>query len=71
MVVDQNFLKVRKFFISIFIFLISINVSFAENLTFKKIVNLNIKKVKIFGVGKLLKKPTDENIKCSKGVKFE
>ena len=41
MAVDQNFLKVRKFFISIFIFFISINVSFAENLTFKKIVNLN------------------------------
>ena len=41
MVVDQNFLKVRKFFISIFLFLVSINVSFAENLFFKKIVNLN------------------------------
>ena len=41
MVVDQNFLKVRKFFISIFLFLISINVSFAENLIFKKIIDLN------------------------------
>ena len=41
MVVDQNFLKVRKFFISIFLFLVSINVSFAENLIFKKIVDLN------------------------------
>jgi len=41
MVEDQNFLKVRKFFISIFLFLISINVSFAENLIFKKIIDLN------------------------------
>ena len=41
MVVDQNFLKVRKFFISIFLFLIFINVSFAENLIFKKIVDFN------------------------------
>ena len=41
MVVDQNFLKVRKFLISIFLFFIFINVSFAENLIFKKIVNLN------------------------------
>ena len=41
MVVDQNFLKVRKFFISIFLFLISINVSFAENLNFEKIAHLN------------------------------
>ena len=41
MVVDQNFLKVSKFFISIFLFLFSINVSFAENLIFKKIVDLN------------------------------
>ena len=41
MVVDQNFLKVSKFFISIFLFLVSINVSFAENLIFKKIVDLN------------------------------
>ena len=41
MVVDQNFLKVNKFFISILLFFISINVSFAENLIFKKIVDLN------------------------------
>ena len=41
MVVDQNFLKVKKFFISIFLLLISINVSLAENLNIKKIVNLN------------------------------
>jgi len=40
-VVDQNFLKVRKFSISIFLFLISINFSFAENLNFEKIVDLN------------------------------
>ena len=41
MVVDQNFLKVRKFFISIFLFLIPLNISFAENLNFKKILDLN------------------------------
>ena len=41
MVVDQNFLKVRKFFISIFLLLVSINVSFGENIIFKKIVDLN------------------------------
>ena len=41
MAVDQNFLKVNKFFIPIFLFLVSINVSFAENLSFKKIVDLN------------------------------
>ena len=41
MVVDQNFLKVKKFFTSIFLLLISINVSLAENLNIKKIVNLN------------------------------
>ena len=41
MVVDQNFLKVKKFFIHIFLLLISINVSLAENLNIKKIVNLN------------------------------
>ena len=41
MVVDQNFLKVKKFFISIFLLLISINISLAENLNIKKIVNLN------------------------------
>ena len=39
--VDQNSLKVRKFSISIFLFLISINFSFAENLNFEKIVDLN------------------------------
>ena len=41
MVVDQNYLEVKRFFISIFIFFISINISFAENLNFEKIVNLN------------------------------
>ena len=41
MVVDRNFLKVRKFFISIFLFLFFINISFAENLNFEKIANLN------------------------------
>ena len=35
MVEGQNFLKVRKFFISIFLFLISINVTFAENFNFE------------------------------------
>ena len=56
-----------------------LNVKFLEKVKDVSIQNLkklglikkNIKKVKIFGVGKLLKKPTDENIKCSKGVKFE
>ena len=42
-----------------------------QNLKKLGFIKKNIKKVKIFGVGKLLKKPTDENIKCSKGVKFE
>lgn len=42
-----------------------------QNLKKLGLIKKNIKKVKIFGVGKLLKKPTDENIKCSKGVKFE
>ena len=41
MVEGQNFLKVRKFFISIFFFFISINVTFAENFNFKKIVDLD------------------------------
>ena len=41
MVVGQNFLRVKKIFISIFLFLISINISFAENLNFEKIVDLN------------------------------
>ena len=35
------------------------------------LIKKNIKKVKIFWVGKILKKHKDENIKCSKGVKFE
>ncbi|RCL42437.1 MAG: 50S ribosomal protein L15 [SAR86 cluster bacterium] len=56
-----------------------LNVKVLENVKDISIQNLkklgfikkNIKKVKIFGEGKLLKKPTDENIKCSKGVKFE
>ena len=42
-----------------------------QNLKKLGLIKKNNKKVKIFGVGKLLKKPTDENIKCSKGVKFE
>ena len=42
-----------------------------QNLKKLGLIKKNIKIVKIFGVGKLLKKPTDENIKCSKGVKFE
>ena len=41
MVEGQNFLKVRKFFISIFFFLISINVTFAKNFNFEKIVDLD------------------------------
>ena len=41
MVVDQNFLRVRKIFISVVLFLIPINISFAENLNFEKIVDLN------------------------------
>merc|ERR1711998_401227 len=50
-----------------------LNVKVLENVKDISIQNLkklgfikkNIKKVKIFGEGKLLKKPTDENIKCS------
>ena len=42
-----------------------------QNLKKLGLIKKNIKKVKIFGECKLLKKPTDENIKCSKGVKFE
>tara|TARA_B100000941_G_scaffold184228_1_gene132371 strand:+ start:398 stop:802 length:405 start_codon:yes stop_codon:yes gene_type:complete len=42
-----------------------------QNLKKLGLIKKNIKKVKIFGEGKLLKKPTDENIRCSKGVKFE
>ena len=41
MVVDQNFLRVRKIFISVVLFLIPLNISFAENLNFEKIVDLN------------------------------
>ena len=39
--VGQNYLEVKKFFISVILFFISIKVSFAENLNFKKIVDLN------------------------------
>ena len=42
-----------------------------QNLKKLGLIKKNIKKVKVFGEGKLLKKPSDENIKCSKGVKFE
>ena len=41
MVVDLNFLRVRKIFISVVLFLIPLNISFAENLNFEKIVDLN------------------------------
>ncbi len=34
------------------------------------IIKKSTKKVKIFGEGKLIAKPTDENIKTSKGVSF-
>ena len=40
MVVGQNFLKVKKTLVTIFLFLLCVNYSFAENLNFKKIVNL-------------------------------
>ena len=40
MVVDQNFLKVKKTLVTIFLFTLFINYSFADNLKFKKIVNL-------------------------------
>ena len=39
--VGQNYLEVKKFFISVILFLISIKVSFAGNFNFKKIVDLN------------------------------
>ena len=39
--VGQNYLEVKKFFLSVIFFLISIKVSFAENFNFKKIVDLN------------------------------
>tara|TARA_Y100000741_G_C17953298_1_gene436683 strand:+ start:185 stop:589 length:405 start_codon:yes stop_codon:yes gene_type:complete len=41
-----------------------------ENLKKLGIIKKSTKKVKIFGEGKLLSKPTDENIKTSKGVSF-
>ena len=41
-----------------------------ENLKKLGIIKKSTKKVKIFGEGKLLTKPTDENIKTSKGVSF-
>ena len=42
MVADQNYLEVKRFFISIlFIFLISINISIAENFNLEKILDLN------------------------------
>ena len=40
MVVDQNFLKVKRTLVTIFLFTLFINYSFADNLRFKKIVNL-------------------------------
>jgi len=41
-----------------------------ENLKKLGLIKKSIKKVKIYGEGKLLAKPTDENIKTSKGVTF-
>ena len=41
-----------------------------KNLKKLGIIKKSTKKVKIFGEGKLLSKPTDENIKTSKGVSF-
>ena len=41
-----------------------------ENLKKLGIIKKSTKKVKVFGEGKLLSKPTDENIKTSKGVTF-
>ncbi len=41
MVVDRSYLKVKSAYISILLFLISKNICFADNLNFKKIVNLN------------------------------
>ena len=41
MVVDLNFHKVVKYFISIFFFLIFSSKSFSENFTFKKLADLN------------------------------
>ena len=36
---DQNFLKVKRSLVTIFLFIFCISYSFAENLNFKKIVN--------------------------------
>ena len=41
-----------------------------ENLKKLGLIKKSTKKVKIYGEGKLLVKPTDENIKTSKGVTF-
>ena len=41
-----------------------------ENLKKLGLIKKSTKKVKVFGEGKLLSKPTDENIKTSKGVTF-
>tara|TARA_Y100000816_G_C26087662_1_gene574210 strand:- start:1270 stop:1674 length:405 start_codon:yes stop_codon:yes gene_type:complete len=41
-----------------------------ENLKKLGIIKKSTKKVKIFGEGKLVAKPSDENIKTSKGVTF-
>ena len=41
-----------------------------ENLKKLGLIKKSTKKVKVFGEGKLLSKPTDENIKTSKGVSF-
>ena len=42
----------------------------SENLKKLGLIKKSTKKVKIYGEGKLLAKPTDENIKTSKGVTF-
>ena len=41
MVVDLNFHKVIKYFLSIFFFFLFSSKSFSENFTFKKLANLN------------------------------
>ena len=41
-----------------------------ENLKKLGLIKKSTKKVKIYGEGKLLAKPTDENVKTSKGVTF-
>ena len=41
-----------------------------ENLKKIGLIKKSTKKVKVFGEGKLLSKPTDKNIKTSKGVTF-